>query len=169
LDKIAFIDLEASSLAANSWPIEVGWCFEAGAPETHLIEPFASWPRTAWDPQAEALHGVSLDELMQKGRPGAAVCHRLNAALKGAKVYSDAPDWDSFWLYRLFSTAGVRQRFSLGDLGGLLVSMAGEKLESIFAEADRTAPRRHRACEDVLHMRALYALARRRGGDKLGP
>ena len=88
-----------------------------------------------------------------------AACLRLNAAFAGVKVYSDAPDWDGFWLFRLFSAAGVRQQFPLQDFGRLVRPLAGVREEALLARAARIAPRRHRAKADALHLQTLYRLA----------
>ena len=50
---IVFLDFEASSLSDDSYPIEVGWVFEDGRTEAHLIRPAPAW--TDWDPAAEAI------------------------------------------------------------------------------------------------------------------
>lgn len=49
---LAFLDFEASSLAERSYPIEVGWVFEDGAGEAHLIRSAPEW--TDWTIAAEA-------------------------------------------------------------------------------------------------------------------
>ena len=54
---LAFLDFEASSLAKDSYPIEVAWVFEDWASEAHLIRPAARW--TDWDTGAERMHGFS--------------------------------------------------------------------------------------------------------------
>lgn len=159
MKKIAFIDLEASGLGASSWPIEVGWCFPNTEPETYLIAPAEDWPDEAWDKQAEALHGVSQSMLHKKGQPIDQVCRRLNEALDGVDVFSDAPDWDAFWLYRLFSAAGEKQGFGLKDFGELLREFTSESVSAAISNASKTTPHRHRAREDVLHMQAIYKLA----------
>lgn len=159
MKKIAFIDLEASGLGASSWPIEVGWCFPDSAPETYLIKPAEDWAPEAWDDNAEALHGVSRDILEREGAPIVDVCRRLNEALDDVEVFSDAPDWDAFWLYRLFTAGGEKQAFKLKDFGALLQSYApGKVAEAMVCAADKT-PHRHRACDDVLHMKTIYEIA----------
>ncbi len=160
---IAFIDLEASGLSARSWPIEVGWCFVAGAPEARLIRPAEQWSLDDWSRDAEALHGVAHKTLLKEGGEPKQVCEALNAALADKTVYSDAPDWDGFWLYRLFQAGQVRQRFALHNLGALFDLTPPEKMDALVAEAERVAPRRHRAAPDVLHMRALYELTASQG------
>jgi hypothetical protein len=159
VNNIAFIDLEASGLGASSWPIEVGWCFLKSEPETFLIAPSDDWSRDAWKEQAQALHGVSIETLQQQGRPIKEVCQRLNGALAGADIFSDAPDWDGFWLYRLFSAGDEKQQFSLCDFGDLLSGLSPAEIEAITKRATETAPHRHRARDDVLHMRMIYNLA----------
>lgn len=156
---IAFIDLEASGLNAQSWPIEVGWCLSDGPAQTFLVRPEAAWDRAAWDKRAEALHGISHATLLAQGEVPQTICDRLNEALADRIVYSDAPDWDGFWLYRLFQAAGLRQTFSLTDFDTVLSGFTEEKIERLIAEATKIAPHRHRAEDDVLHMRVLHKLA----------
>jgi len=156
---IAFIDLEASGLGASSWPIEVGWCFPDSAPETYLIRPSEDWSPAAWDENAEALHGVTLEMLQKEGADMIDVCKCLNEALARADVFSDAPDWDAFWLYRLYSAAGEKQAFKLNDFGDLLQTYAPEKVADAMARAADKAPHRHRAHDDVLHMKTVYKFA----------
>ncbi len=159
LKDVAFIDLEASGLSARSWPIEVGWCFAGGAPKAMLIQPDEAWSLDDWNPAAEALHGIAYDDLMKEGVAADKVCERLNNALAGKLVFSDAPDWDGFWLYRLFQAAKKRQRFIVSDFSSIFRSAPPEDVDRYIAEAERVAPRTHRAIPDVLHMRALYELA----------
>jgi hypothetical protein len=159
LKNIAFIDLEASGLSARSWPIEVGWCFAGAKPEALLIKPFADWSLDEWSTDAEALHGISHKKIAAKGADPIVVCEKLNAALAGKEVFSDAPDWDGFWLYRLFQAAKLRQVFKLSDLNGLFRTTPPAKLDAILLEAAKRAPRKHRAAADVVHMRTIFELA----------
>lgn len=156
--KIAFIDLEASGLGADSWPIEVGWCFPQGDPSAHLIRTAKDWRDTAWDPNAEALHGISREVLARSGEEPKAVCAALNDALSGVKVYSDAPDWDGYWLYRLYQAANMRQAFELWDFRELFENLSVTAMKEAAVEASKVAPHRHRASDDVLHMQTLFAL-----------
>lgn len=154
-----FFDFEASGLGARSWPVEVGWVDLAGGQESFLIKPHEDWSMAAWDPIAEKLHGLAIETLKADGVAPRIVCDRLNAALRGASVYSDAPDWDAFWLFRLFSACSVRPAFSLLDYGRLLAPLIVGREERLFAKADQETPRRHRAIPDAEHLRALYRLA----------
>lgn len=157
--KIAFIDLEASGLGSKSWPVEVAWAFRDGPPRAFLIRPHAAWSDDAWEEEAQALHGISREALARDGDDVADVCRALNAALAGVEVYSDAPDWDSFWLIRLFAASGMRQEFSVLDYSRLIGPLTSEACEELLARASRLAPRRHRAAADVTHLQTLYRLA----------
>ncbi|SHK06641.1 hypothetical protein SAMN02745194_04091 [Roseomonas rosea] len=114
---IAFIDFEASSLGANSHPIEVGW-FRADeeVAEAHLIRPAEGW--TDWAAASECIHGISREVLLQEGRPVMEVALRLLQALPPGEVlvFSDAPAWDQDWLDTLFREAGLPRRIVLLDV-----------------------------------------------------
>lgn len=159
--RTAFIDLEASGLSTTSWPIEVGWAFEHGPPRSFLIRPDASWPESAWSLDAERLHGVSRADLERDGVNPRDVAEALNAALAGASVWSDAPDWDGFWLFRLFQAAQIKQQFAVNDFGRLMRPLAGAREEAALRRAAQISPRRHRAGPDAKHLQTIYALARR--------
>lgn len=158
-ERVAFIDLEASGLNAQSWPIEVGWCFPGVAPKAHLVRPSSNWIDAAWDPRAEALHGISRSELDAGGVQPAELCRLLNDELSLCTVYSDAPDWDGFWLYRLFGAAGRKQRFELRDFREAFDGVPDAAMDAHKRAAMQLAPHTHRAAPDVLHMRTLYELA----------
>lgn len=160
--EIAFIDLEASGLSARSWPIEVGWRLLGGKHAAFLVKPQPEWDMGAWDPQAEALHGVSHHKLVKKGSDPKIICKALNEALEGCTVYSDAPDWDGFWLYRLFQAAKFRQAFYLTDFREAFAGLGDDEIQKLMAEAMKKAPHTHRASDDVLHMKTLFDLAARR-------
>jgi hypothetical protein len=100
----AFLDFEASSLADQSYPIEVAWVFEDGHAESHLIRPASGW--TDWDPKAERIHGISRNALQTDGEPSDAVARRLVEALSGHRLFASAPSWDGKWLSVLIRSAG---------------------------------------------------------------
>ncbi len=115
-----------------------------------------------WDKRAERLHGITPKMLSDMGLGAAAACDRVSAALDGATVYSDAPDWDGFWLMRLFDAAGRKCHFRLSDFSAAIPPLEAPEKARLLAEADRLAPRRHRASEDALHLVTVYRLAHRR-------
>lgn len=161
--RLAFVDFEASGLGARTWPIEVGWAFEDGAGESHLISPAPEWSMDNWDPGAERLHGVTTKMLSDLGANASLVCDRMMKALAGCDVYSDAPDWDGYWMMRLFDAAGRKSAIRLKDFASLMPPVSAEQKATLLASADSMAPRRHRAAEDALHLATLYRLAAGRG------
>ncbi len=156
--QIAFIDLEASGLGPQSWPIEIGWGFLGWSPRAMLIKPADNWKMAAWEKSAEELHHISIDELLRGGKPPLEAALILNAALGGSDVYSDAPDYDGFWLYRLYEAAGVKANFKLLDIASLLEPLNVDP-PSLVKRAEAIEPHTHRADQDVRHMMVLYQLA----------
>lgn len=102
---LAFLDLEASSLHHDSFPIEIGWVFEDGSGESFLIRPEPGWKD--WSSDAQALHGLCMETLLREGLPATEVARRAADALKGRLVVSDAPGADQKWLDRLTEVAGM--------------------------------------------------------------
>lgn len=102
---LVFLDFEASSLGKNSYPVEVGWVFEDGRSESHLIRPAQQW--TEWDDAAEAIHGIRREELDRDGTPHDAVAARMVAELTGHDLLASAPSWDGKWLSALLRAAGL--------------------------------------------------------------
>jgi len=156
---IAYIDLEASGLNDKSWPIEVGWAIGDGVPTALLIRPQKEWENTAWDTKAEVLHGIARIELENHGHDAAVVCKKLNNALAGKTVVSDAPDWDGFWLYRLHEAAQMKQSFVLSHFADLMPPLRVSDKMQLVAKANAAAPHTHRAESDVRHMQMLHQLA----------
>jgi len=160
----AFIDFEASSLGRDGYPIEVAWVFEDGGSESFLIAPREEW--TDWDPAAEAIHGLTREQLVSDGVATEIVAERLVAALQGHEVYASAPSWDGKWLSKLLRAGGFpRHTVRLTDTDVGLFDLAGALLapfvpsseihratRKIIAEAeDHVAgrPHAHRALPDA--------------------
>jgi hypothetical protein len=159
-----FVDFEASSLKKNGFPVEVGWVFEDGAGEGHLIRPAPGW--TDWDAEAEAIHGIPRERLEREGTPHDVVARRMVEMLSGHGLYASAPSWDGKWLSLLLRAAGLpRHALRLRDTEVAQAESAAEWLdplltpgeaagavreiiEEVRAEAERTPPR-HRAVEDA--------------------
>jgi hypothetical protein len=133
-----FLDFEASSLGKHSYPIEVGWVFEDGRSEAHLIKPAPQW--VDWDPSAEALHGISRSVLEAEGTAHDVVANRVLEALAEHVVYSNAPSWDGMWLSMLFRGAGLpRHAMRLKDSDEAYVEAAAEPLRPLVASGDLDA------------------------------
>jgi hypothetical protein len=148
-----FVDFEASSLAKDSYPIEVGWVFEDGRAEAHLIRPASHW--TDWDPLAEAVHGIPRETLVRDGEPHVQVARRVLKALGGHCAYASAPSWDGKWLSVLLRGARLpRHALRLKDTDeaqieiareALRAALPGERLEAAVTAVLREVRARPRA------------------------
>jgi hypothetical protein len=159
-----FVDFEASSLRKNGFPVEVGWVFEDGRAEGHLIRPAPGW--SDWDAEAEAVHKISRTRLEQEGAPHDEVARRMVEALAGHDLFASAPSWDGKWLSLLLRAGGLpRHTLRLRDTEAAQAEAAAELLDPLLtpgeaggaireivaavrAEAQRTTPR-HRAVDDA--------------------
>lgn len=156
---VAFVDVEASGLGPYSWPIEVGWGFHGREPRSVLVRPADGWSMQAWEKSAESLHRIDPGQLLTGGLSAHDVALGLNAALGQATVYSDAPDYDSFWLFRLYDAAGLRPNYRLHDLSDLLGPIWRGEPQRLVRRAARAAPHTHRAADDVRHLQTMYEIA----------
>ena len=178
-----FLDFEASSLADDSYPIEVGWAGEDGWRETHLIRPAPAW--TDWDAAAEAVHGIARERLLAEGEPHATVARRALDALAPHEVFVSAPSWDGKWMSVLLRAAGLpRHALRLQDsdvacraavaeiLGAGLAETELQTLAEGVIEAARrriaAGPPRHRALADAEAELAVWREVRRLAGEEAG-
>lgn len=149
------LDLEASGFGKGSYPIEVGLAMDDGHLESHLIQPFEHW--THWQDSAEAVHGISREQLAEHGREGRFITDELNRLLQGHTVYSDGWGVDRSWLALLFHEAGVFQGFKIDSIFSLLNE---EQLESWNVNKEKvlelTGLKLHRAGTDALLIQRTY-------------
>jgi len=153
------LDLEASGLGPHSYPIEVAWKSTEEAHDSFLINPDSVPEWTFWDEYAEELHNICRTELQQHGVSALSACQRLNEALQGCDVLSDAWEFDRFWLYRLFEAGKQTMAFRLVSLPEVL--SAEELIQYQFI--CKAQLRQHGAMDDVDHI--LQAIRRVRDSD----
>lgn len=177
--RLAFLDLEASSLNRDSFPIEIGWVFDDGSGESFLIRPEPSW--VDWSSNAQALHGISMETLLDQGHPASEVADRTTLALRGCLVVSDAPGADQKWLDSLAEAANIDRivtvrhyyealnvafrplmaRVAEGASGhlsadALTKDIASQIVIRAHAEEQILARPRHRALDDALSLRRIW-------------
>ncbi len=146
---IAIIDIEASGLHFDSYPIEVAARVN-GEIKSWLIRPEPNW--TYWCNTAESMHEISRDELFSSGLSALTVAQELNTFLSQTDglVYSDAVNWDSDWIHTLFHAAGEPQLFHMLSLYDLLEPSQHNKFNDIKMQLASSGKfRQHRAAEDV--------------------
>jgi DNA polymerase III epsilon subunit-like protein len=140
------IDLEASGLGAESYPIEVAWINDdTGDYDSFLINPESAQDWTYWDDYAEEVHGIDRGDLVSKGLDIIHACERMNKKLKGKTLISDALEFDLFWLKRLFKATGMEPNFTMAGLDRIL----SKEQRIQFGFLAKAQFRRHRALHDV--------------------
>lgn len=107
-----FIDFEASGIAPDSYPIEVAVVSNETV-YSSLIKPARYW--THWSFDAQYMHGLTQDHLLQEGDPPRTVAERMNQLFSGQVLCSDSPQ-DSFWFEVLFEAADLMPTFELKPL-----------------------------------------------------
>lgn len=149
------IDIEASSLGSNSYPIEVGFVLGNGTKFCTLIKPADDWQD--WDISAEQTHKISRNTLMMHGKPIKEVAQTLNEMLEGLTLYSDGWAVDKPWLTKLFFRAGLTMAFTVSPLEMILSEEQMEKWhatkDDIILSNDLT---RHRASTDAWVIQETY-------------
>ena len=142
------LDVEASGFGRKSYPIEVGFVLPNGHSFCSLIYPEPEW--THWDPQAESVHHISRNLLLERGRPVSEVARLLNAELRGQTVYSDGWANDYSWLGALFDVAGLSPGFKLESLRALLREDEADHWHEAKAQiTSERGAQRHRASADA--------------------
>jgi len=98
------IDIEASGLQQDSYPIEIAVydIDDESQSFVHLIKPHESW--THWCYDAQNVHGLSRQYIEEDGEDAYEVCQHLKQVLSTNNVYSDAPSYEMMWLRKLFWT-----------------------------------------------------------------
>ena len=107
------VDLEASGLGADSWPIEIGIAWidkdDKVRSDSRLIRPEPFWAPEGWSAESAAVHGILREEL--DAAPTAdEVARWFLRMTSGRHLLSDAPEFDAFWLGRVvdLDAEGVR-------------------------------------------------------------
>lgn len=162
----AVIDFEASSLAANSYPIEVGIAIARG-PDleieswSSLIRPTVTWLADGhWDMASQAIHGIEAGELIDAPTADS-VAIELNERLRGIiHAWADGGRYDVHWCRTLFEAATVRPTFSIADLRSLF--MNEDRLAPELAGRLLKTPIEHRAEADAVRLLTLMLAAYRR-------
>jgi hypothetical protein len=119
-----------------------------------------------WDPDAEKLHGISLEQLLAHGRLPFEIARRMNDVLARRELFSDGPADDERWLRIIFDEAGPDPAFTIRRThADVLVAQLAAKLGwdsasygAAKAEADRISPRTHRAEVDARRLAVLWRM-----------
>ena len=156
---INIVDVEASGLHPESYPIEIAVLVD-GRMHAWLIAPEPEW--TFWDETAEGMHGIAREQLIDTGLDALQVARELNDVLErgNGTLYSDAAPWDGEWIGILFDAVGLQRSFQVLQIERLMT----EAQRSAFHEISESLAasgkyRTHRAESDVRMIHAAYRRA----------
>ena len=150
-----FMDFEASSLdLVASYPIEVGLCMADGSLHSWLIKPHVLW--RDWSESAEAIHGISREQLLEEGQEIDTVIEALDALVPEV-AFCDAWTFDSFWLHRLYHALHRKPRFHLESVSMMLqrdeVALWSDIRRSVINDLGLHT---HRAANDACILRETW-------------
>ena len=151
----AILDIEASGFGKGSFPIEIGVAAETSVIYSWLVKPEHDWVH--WQQEAEQLHGISRQQLMDEGEPAVVIASQLNELFEGQTLYSDGWGFDSGWLSLLFYVAGKNMLFKLETLPRILSEYQlchwDDKKTQIRSKKGFSL---HRASEDAALLQLTY-------------
>lgn len=140
------IDIEASGFGKGSYPIEIGVATDNGESRNWLIRPEDDW--THWQPDAEKLHGIQRETLVNEGLSPRFVAGALNELFEGQILYTDGWGFDSGWLSLLFYVAEQKMLFKLETLPKILSQYQLEHWDDNKAALRKKHGFRHHSAED---------------------
>ncbi|MFK8081102.1 MAG: exonuclease domain-containing protein [Granulosicoccus sp.] len=156
---ITIVDIEASGLQAESYPIEIGVALVNGDRHSMLIRPEPDWNH--WDDNAERIHGITRTTLNRHGRSSEEVANQLNTLLKAQQTYSDGWVVDKPWLTRLFSAARIPIQFALSPIEQIMNEHQFLHWDDIKQQMIiELAATRHRASHDAWVIQQTYVRSR---------
>lgn len=157
------VDFEASSLAAASYPIEIGIVRWSG-PHTHiegwstLIRPTDEWlGDRIWSAESAAVHGIKLEDLSGGMDPTSVVATVNRIVEPGTVLHCDGGQYDARWLRVLTAASAVEPWWRLGDLDHLVWRLTGYQQMAVVRYLDKSTAK-HRARDDA--ERLMQAIAR---------
>ena len=166
-----FLDVEASSLSMDSYPIEIAWSDCFGDIESHLINPDGVKEWTDWDYNAQHMHGISRKQCCEEGLLPDELCRRMNQSLKPDEIiYADGGGFDKNWVDVLYGEGTVQGytpfRIVHSDtvLLPLLATREGDAkkrwqlFQNLQLQARRLVGNVHRAKPDVQYLIELWKL-----------
>lgn len=154
---LAVIDVEASALSAQGFPIEVGIAIWRGADQpmltwSSLIKPIDTWLEDRiWSNASEKVHGIALSDLET-----APPVHRVATALNNilgpiGTAHCDGLPFDAEWLSELFRVAEIKPAFLLESVA-YLRPFGGPRMHKWLS----SNPAPHRAGGDAVRLLRAY-------------
>ncbi|MFA7555343.1 MAG: hypothetical protein WCY88_13920 [Spongiibacteraceae bacterium] len=154
---IAIIDIEASGLHFDAYPIEIA-ILKKGEIRSWLIRPEPKW--TYWCDTAESMHGISRGMLMREGLPAIEVVNQLSVFLEhfDGVLYSDADRWDADWMDTLYFAVKQCRELHIASIYDLLAGDKAQQFNQVKAGLSESGRFwHHRAESDVKMIGEAFA------------
>jgi hypothetical protein len=162
MSPIPILDIEASGLHFDSYPIEIA-VLVGDDVRSWLIKPQPGWDY--WSETAEEMHGISRAILEKEGMAAEVVAEQLNdlAVESGGVLYSDAAFWDEDWIKTLFFAVKLPMQFRISSIFELLSTDETDIYQKAASElAASGSYKLHRAGGDVLRIWHAFETAKHR-------
>lgn len=149
------VDVEASGFGSHSYPIEIGIVLNTGQRFSYLIKPYSDWIH--WDEEAEALHGISREQLAAEGQHPVDVAIELNEVLYGQTLYTDAWVVDKPWIETLFNRAQIKRQFFVSPIEAITSEQQLEDWSGAKKRlTEELGQQIHRALNDALLIQETF-------------
>jgi len=160
---IITLDFEASSLAAKSYPIEIGIAKWDGPGHpilgwSSLIAPPKEWSTNdSWTDHAQSVHKIKPEDLNSGLNPSQAM-EIANQICGTGIVLCDGGKHDAFWMSRLVQSSMIRPTFKLGSWITLLNELPATQRLKVLSQLEADKPE-HRARKDAERLLEFFAVA----------
>lgn len=109
-----FLDVEASSLNKNSYPIEIGFVNASNNRSySSFINPDTVDGWDDWSTDSEEIHNICRFFLWEHGRSALTVAKEIRELLDNATVIVDSPVFDRMWIFELFAKSNMNVNFEI--------------------------------------------------------
>lgn len=163
--KLGFIDIEASGLSEDSFPLEIGWTIDGEHVESFLIKPDNTWNLNSWSSNAHVLHNISLKDVMDFGHNANIITQKMNSDLNGFVLLSDSVSHDIRWTNMLFDAAGINRKFKIVSIDKFLkkVGLSDKEIFESFNYGRGVCPPNNTVIDDAkfLYFSTSHALKKR--------
>jgi len=168
-----FLDVEASSLNKESYPIEIAWSDALGNIQSSLINPYSVDVWVDWDFYAQhKIHGISRQMCREQGIHPKDMCRLMSDSVRpGEIIYADGGEFDENWVDVLFGAGTTRgfAQFRVVHSDEVMLPFLmkiepddSKKRDLIYSElkdkARKIVKTQHRAVVDVQYLIELWKL-----------
>lgn len=149
------LDIESSGF--QGYPIQIGVAKEDGSTYKSLIKPHEEWLEDLeWDYNAQTIHNLELDYVLENGRPLHKVAKELNDFISGEDVFVDS-HYDIMWIDLLFEFAEIKRTFHIFVLDKIMPEDFIIHWDLIFAKIHKeTKLKLHDALSDAIMIKKTF-------------